>query len=102
MNKFGLQKEDVSAIVNEIKNYSQIQKVIIYGSRANGKYKPGSDIDLTLFGNKLNYSTLLDFSIALDELFLPYKFDVSVFSFISNPDLINHILKVGQVFYVKQ
>ena len=102
MNKFGLRDEDVSVIVNQIKNFAQIHKVVIYGSRANGKYKNGSDIDFTLFGNNLNYSTLIDFSLALDELFLPYQFDISIFNFISNQDLINHILNVGQVFYVKQ
>ena len=69
------------------------------GSRAKGTYRPGSDIDLTLKGAGLNLKILNRISNELDELLLPYSFDVSIYSQIENRDLIDHIQRVGVVIY---
>lgn len=37
----------------------------------------------------------------LDELMLPYQIDLSVFDEIENPDLVDHIMRVGRPLYVK-
>lgn len=71
----------------------------IYGSRAKGNYKNGSDIDLTLKGNHLNLSLLNQIANELDDLMLPYTFDLSIYSHISNEALIEHIDRVGKLFY---
>ncbi|WP_259738242.1 nucleotidyltransferase domain-containing protein [Synechococcus sp. CS-205] len=64
----------------------QIQATL-YGSRALGRHRPGSDIDLTLAGD------------ALDDLLLPWRFDLSLQASLQSPELIDHIQRVGQVFY---
>lgn len=82
--------------------FPQVDKVIVYGSRAKGTHKPGSDIDLTLIGSKQGKLDLtLQFRIeeALEELMLTYQFDVSILDSIENPNLRDHIKRVGQVFY---
>lgn len=81
--------------------YSSISKVVLYGSRAKGNYKNGSDIDLTIIDQGLSFSELLQIENKLDDLLLPYKIDLSLKRQISNPDLIEHIEHVGEVFYEK-
>jgi len=96
--QFGLYKEDITKIKEVIAKFSEIERVIIYGSRAKGNYKPSSDIDLTLVGEKLTLTKLQELENEIDDLLLPYKFDVSIFHQISNPDLIDHIERVGMEF----
>lgn len=98
----GLNNSDIEKIQNVFALYSQVEKVILYGSRAKGTYKPASDIDLTLVGTKLNLSVQQKIESELDDLMLPYKFDISIYHQISNKDLIEHIERVGKFFFIKQ
>ncbi len=99
MNKFGLDKKTIEKINEVFSKFSQIEQVIIYGSRAKGNYKNGSDIDLTLIESNLNFSELLAIENQLDDLLLPYKIDLSQKRIISNQKLIEHIERVGIPFY---
>lgn len=99
MGQFGLKDADLEAMRAVLAQFPAITKAIIYGSRAKGNYKPGSDIDLALIGDDLSLSTLFAIEIALDELLLPNKVDLSLYSHIENSDLLAHIDRVGQVFY---
>lgn len=76
-----------------------IESAVLYGSRAKGTYRNGSDIDITLHGSSLDLSALMKIEHALDDLCLPYKIDLSIFHKIENPDLIEHITRVGVEFY---
>jgi predicted nucleotidyltransferase len=98
---FGLSIEDIDKIKNLFKQFEFIDKVILYGSRAKGNYRPSSDIDITLFGKNLTLSELQLIENEIDDLLLPYKFDVSIYNQISNIELIEHIDRVGKVLYVK-
>lgn len=80
--------------------FPALESAILYGSRAKGNFGPGSDIDLTLFGDRLSHADLLAVERALDELSLPYKIDLSLFRQIDNTELVDHIRRVGVVFYV--
>lgn len=75
---------------------------MLYGSRAKGNFKPGSDIDLTLRGAGLTLSLLGDIDAALDELLLPYQIDLSIYDQIGHAELVAHIDRVGRVIYQKQ
>lgn len=79
--------------------YPELDKVIIYGSRAKGNYRPGSDIDLTLLGLSLGDSILSKVLVDLDDLNTPYFMDISLFDQIESQVLLEHIQRVGQVFY---
>jgi len=100
--KFGLKEETIQKINQVFSQYPQIEKVMLYGSRAKGNFKPGSDIDLTLEGEGLTLSILHKIDDNLDDLLLPYTFDLSIFGHIDNADLIDHIKRVGVVFYQKR
>ena len=97
--KYGLKQHTIAQINSVFACYPEIEQVILYGSRAKGTHKNGSDIDLTLKGHDLNLKAINQISNDLDELLLPYSFDLSIFSQISNADLIDRINRVGVVFY---
>jgi uncharacterized protein len=96
---FGLKQSQVNAINSIFKEFGTIEKVIIYGSRAKGSHKPGSDIDLVIEGNELTFSELLSIENKIDDLLLPYKIDLSQKNSISSEELLDHIERVGKVFY---
>lgn len=97
---FGLDSDTIKKIKTAIAKIPQIEKVIIFGSRAMGNYKNGSDIDITLFGKDLSLKTVYALDDELYELYLPYTFDISIFTQIDNDDLIRHILEAGKIFYL--
>lgn len=97
---FGLKSEHIAAIDQCFEKYPEIDLAIIYGSRTKNTYKYNSDIDLTLVGN-LSFRQLLKLENELDDLLLPYKIDLSLKSSITNADLIEHIDRVGKIFYDK-
>ena len=97
--QYGLKKESIEKVNRIFAQYDKIEEVILYGSRAKGNYKPGSDIDLTLKGKGLNLKLLNKISLELDDLLLPYTFDLSIYHHIKQADLIDHIVRVGKVFY---
>ncbi|MGV0055302.1 nucleotidyltransferase domain-containing protein [Stutzerimonas sp. 381-2] len=95
----GLSREDVYSIQQTLRLFPRISEAILYGSRAKENYRPGSDIDLTLKGNELSHQDLLDIELALDDLLLPYKIDLSLHHQLDNPQLIDHIDRVGKSLY---
>lgn len=99
---FGLEKEDVLKINQIFAAFPKIEKAIIYGSLAKGNFRPGSDIDLTLVGKNINLGEQFDIENQLDDLLLPYKIDLSILDQINNKELIEHISRVGKVFYLKK
>jgi predicted nucleotidyltransferase len=101
MKEIGLKQEHISAIHECFALYPAILKVILYGSRAKGNYRVGSDIDLTIIDDHLSPSDLLQLENKLDDLYLPYKIDLSLKRQINNSELLQHIERVGQIFYDK-
>lgn len=95
----GLSPQTVERIVTVMARYSRIERAVIYGSRAKGDHRPGSDIDLTLFGEGLDFILRVRLLSELDDLLLPYQFDLSLFADLTHPGLIDHIRRVGVVLY---
>lgn len=96
---FGLPAAALRALRDTLARHAHVQRAIIYGSRAKGNYRPGSDIDLTLEGAELDYRELLSIEGELDDQLLPYRIDLSLLSHIDNPALREHIARVGQVLW---
>jgi len=102
MSQFGLKQDTINQINQIFSTYPEISKAIIYGSRTKGNYKPGSDIDLTLVGDNINHHQLLEILNKIDDLLLPYFCDLSIFNSLNNPNLIEHIERVGITFYKRE
>lgn len=99
---FGLTEKEHNAIRDVFRLYPKVEEVIIFGSRAMGTDKPGSDIDLAVKGRDLERSDIIRMTVRLDELPLAYKYDVIDYESISNPDLTKHIDTFGASFYTRQ
>lgn len=97
--KYGLKDYILESIINVFTKNLKVEEVLLYGSRAKGNYKNGSDIDLTLIGKDIDILELNKILLDLDELYLPYSFDISIFEKIENKELINHINRVGITIY---
>ncbi len=98
--RYGLNDATVEKLRSVLASYPQIEQAILYGSRAKGNYKNGSDIDLTLQGgDDLTFDVLYEIIQQVDDLLLPYTVDLSIFSTLSDEDLIDHIRRLGVVFY---
>lgn len=96
---YGLKPQTIQAIQNVFAKHPAVKKAILYGSRAKGNYRNGSDVDLTLVGEDLSLTELLAIENELDDLLLPYKIDLSIYHKIENYDLRDHIDRVGLTFY---
>ncbi|RLD37786.1 MAG: nucleotidyltransferase domain-containing protein [Bacteroidetes bacterium] len=105
MNKvvnYGLGKSNIDAIVSVFSKNIKISSAILFGSRAKGNFSQGSDVDIALKGNGLNLDDLLNASLEIDDLLLPYKFDLIIFERIKEQTLIEHINRVGIKLYERE
>src|SRR5580693_1134968 len=99
--EFGLSDIVIERINNVFSKEPKIETVIIFGSRAKGNFKPGSDIDFALKGDGITHNDNLNISRMLDELNLPYLIDLINYNSITDKDVVEHIDRVGKVFYRK-
>ena len=98
---FGLYPNSYKEILSIFQNHENIEKVIIYGSRAKGNYKEGSDIDFTLIGN-LNYDEIIKLKHEFEDSNIPYLIDISIYNDLQSKSLKEHIDRVGQIFYTRE
>jgi predicted nucleotidyltransferase len=75
------------------------QRAVIFGSRAKGNYRHGSDIDIALFGPALTEADLAALEERIDDLLLPYQIDLCQVESVENADLLAQIERVGQPLY---
>ncbi len=99
MPSFGLSDKTLATVRGILAGCAAVETAVLYGSRAKGNYKPGSDIDLTLIGPGLTHRMLASLAAELDESVIPYQVDLSIRDDIDNPNLLEHIARVGVVFY---
>jgi predicted nucleotidyltransferase len=95
--QFGLDEKTINKITQVFTRHVEVTGAVLYGSRAKGNYKLGSDIDITLKGEDLTLTILNRIEQEIDELNLPYSMDLSIFHQIDNQDLIDHIIRMGKV-----
>ena len=95
---FGLQTDEVERIRFVLAKHPAVEQALVYGSRAKGTHRPGSDVDLVLVG-PVSHQELNQIETELDDLLLPYPLDLSVYSRIESQALLDHIRRVGLVLY---
>ena len=101
--EFGLTPAHRKIINSIFAQYPQIHQVLVYGSRATGNYRPGSDIDMTISqGENLSTDILFKLMNDFDDSILPFFVDLSIFSQLTEPALIQHIQRVGRVIYQRE
>jgi len=96
----GLSKSDQETIENVMQSFEEIEEVLLYGSRAKGNYKIGSDIDLAIKGKAVTDKLCSRLhSLLNEETPLPYFFDVTNYEHLNHQALKDHIDRVGKQFY---
>ncbi|RLD28234.1 MAG: nucleotidyltransferase domain-containing protein [Bacteroidetes bacterium] len=100
--KYGLIDSDLNNVISILLKNQKIDEIILFGSRAKGNFKEGSDIDIALKGATLKLIDIIDVTIEIDSLLLPYKFDLIIFDRINEKALIDHINRIGIVLFSKK
>lgn len=95
----GLPEAAVTAIRQVLASHPEVEAAILYGSRALGRHRPASDIDLTLLGPAISADVLARVDADLDDLLLPWIIDLSTYSAIHHPALLDHIQRAGVALY---
>lgn len=98
----GLLQRDIDDIVQAFRRFPEIDEAILFGSRAKGNYKPGSDVDIAIKGRDISRSCVAALSFFLnEESLLPYFFDIVHYEGITERELAQHIDRVGKLLYRK-
>lgn len=101
MKNIGLTESELAEVIGYFTENPKIKKAIVYGSRAKGNYRPFSDVDISLMGDSLDYSDLSRLENQLYFSYLPYIFDINIYSKLNNKELIDHIDRRGVVIYAQ-
>jgi predicted nucleotidyltransferase len=100
MSKTGLSNKDITSITEILKKYPEVKVVTIFGSRAKGNYKTGSDIDLAIMNN-VTTETISKLKGDFEESSLPYIVDILNYQDLKHKEMKKHIDRIGFVFYKK-
>ncbi len=102
MEDSGLTKKELEEIIEVIKKYSDVDSAFVFGSRAKGTYKRGSDVDIAIKGQNITIDTVAKILNELEEeTTLPYFFDVVHYDTCSTRELVEHIDRIGICIYIK-
>ena len=98
-NKYGLTDRDIKTLQDIFRKYTEVKEVHLFGSRAKGNYKTGSDIDLAVMNEGVKSKTITKLVVDFEESSLPFTVDLINFPTLKHTDLIDHINRVGTIFY---
>lgn len=98
MMRFGLSARVRAEFQEVFSRYPDIDKVLIFGSRARGGFRDGSDIDLAVFAPGMPDSTFTRLWQEVEGLPLVFKVDLLHWDRLGNPVLKDKVLREGQVF----
>jgi predicted nucleotidyltransferase len=99
--KTGIPLPSLKGLMAVFQKFPCIEKVTLYGSRAKGNFRPGSDIDLAVSSTTMTYLEQMKLETEIDDLLLPYTIDLLHLEKLTNEKLVEHILRVGILLYEK-
>ncbi|MCQ2975088.1 MAG: nucleotidyltransferase domain-containing protein [Bacteroidales bacterium] len=99
---FGLGQSEIDEISGVFKKYKNIKRVLIFGSRSKGNYKEGSDIDLAIEGDEVDFNQILTILADIDDLELLHNVDLINYQEKKDTPIGEHIARVGKVFYIRE
>lgn len=95
----GLTDKQLNDIISIISSNPKVEEIVLFGSRAKGNFSTGSDVDIAIKGSNLKLSDISKTLVKIDELYLPYKFDLIIFERIKEIALVKHIERIGKILY---
>ncbi|GAA4465884.1 hypothetical protein GCM10023093_18850 [Nemorincola caseinilytica] len=100
--RYGLPDEDIEQIVKAIATMPKVSCVTLFGSRAMGTYRAGSDIDLAIAGEGITFNDISDIYTSLERLGMLYSFDLQNIASITDNALLDHMDRVGKVLFRRE
>lgn len=97
--RYGIKDEYWQRLGAVFGSHPEVERVVLYGSRAKGTNKPYSDVDIALVGDGLETDELLRIAGEVDDLLLPFFFDISIYNKIDDAALLESISRTGIVVY---
>jgi predicted nucleotidyltransferase len=102
-NDYGIYDKSFDLILEAIKKFPEVEKAILFGSRAMGNFKKGSDIDIAIKGERIGPPQVNRLnSILNQELAIPYFVELIDYKSITDQELKKHVDEVGKVVYGKK
>jgi predicted nucleotidyltransferase len=98
MNQPPLQPSELDLVCSVLRRHPEVVRATLFGSRAKGTHHERSDVDLALSG-ELGLLGAEAIAAELEELPLPYRFDVQALEQITLAPLLEQIERVGVVIY---
>lgn len=100
MHTYGISQKSFELIIEALNARSEVERAVLFGSRALGTARPGSDIDLAIYGINVNPRIASELSRELNERRpIPYKIDVLSYEHTDHQDLKRHIDAHGREIY---
>jgi predicted nucleotidyltransferase len=96
---YGLTDRDTQTLFGIFNKFQEVESVYLYGSRAKGVYKLGSDIDLAIMNKGVSKKTIRTIKAEMEDSNLPYFVDITNFTTLTHKELAEHIQRVGVPFY---
>ena len=102
LKTYGLDRNVIHSLAGIFKSTDTVDEVIIFGSRAKGNFGDGSDIDLAIKGKAIEFNTILNLMRKVEDLGLLYKIDLQNYQKISDKNVLDHIQRVGKIFWKRK
>lgn len=96
---FGLSERIRADFERVFTQYQAIERVLIFGSRAKGNARAGSDIDLAVVSSGMTDAEFARLWSEIDDLPLVFKVDLLHWDRLANPALQDKIQREGVSFY---
>jgi len=96
---YGLTQQEFESILNVFRQHPEVEKAVLFGSRAMQNFRPGSDVDIAIYGDQMSFNDFLSLKNNIDDLEILQEIDLVIFESIDSADLKDHILRVGVCIY---
>jgi hypothetical protein len=97
----GINQKSTDILNSIFSKYEEVNEVILYGSRAKGNYHERSDVDMVINNSNLDRHILGKIILDINNSNFPNTVDIQLFENLKNKKLIDHIHRVGVLFYKK-
>lgn len=98
---FGLSPDQLAQLTDVFSQYTDIDSVVVFGSRALGTHTSASDIDICIYGEQFVVSQLGEIKNKLEETTVPYFVDLVHYQSLEHKKLKEHIDRVGRDLFFK-
>ena len=95
----GLKERHRKAVIDIIAANVRVERAVLFGSRCTGSFRPASDVDVALFGDRLSMSDQIALAAAMEDLTIPQRVNLLLYGTVGSTALRKHIETEGIEWY---